>query len=116
MIAYYAHAINIYNTPAEARDVDTISQLGFDVLNPNALKHDVGYKAQGFGYFLGLVDTVDCVVFKALPDGSISSGVALEIQHAIARHIPVIEIPSSIGRRTLDKAATRAYLEEVGYR
>lgn len=36
MRLYYAHCIAIYSTPQEDRDIETLEELGFTVVNPNS--------------------------------------------------------------------------------
>ena len=113
---YYAHAMSLYNTPQETRDVDTLRMLGFTVLNPNQPKHQLGANREGMEYFKGLVLSCQLLAFRALPDGAISSGVVLEIAWAMETKTPVIELPSSILRRCLTIDQTREYLREIGQR
>jgi hypothetical protein len=56
------------------------------------------------------------LAFRALPDGTIPSGVAQEIKWAGEAGIPVIELPSAVNRRTLTLDQTREYLKEIGQR
>ena len=35
MTVYYAHPMAIYGTPQEDRDIETLENLGFTVVNPN---------------------------------------------------------------------------------
>lgn len=135
MKAYYAHCIAIYSTPQEDRDVATLEEMGFTVSNPN--RPDVQAKcdfvrgqfntAGPFGYndaseavmhlvFRPLVEEADVFVFRALPDGRIPSGVALELQWARDMQKPVIELPSNISSRGMTLQATREYLHEIGAR
>jgi hypothetical protein len=117
MKIYYAHCLALYHTPQEARDIVILQLLGFDVENPNQLKHQDGYKSAGsMDYFKELVDDCDAVAFRALPDGSIPGGVALEVQHAIDTGKPVIELPCGFKRRSLDVDLTREYLRDAGQR
>jgi len=44
MKIYYAHPINTYGTDLEKKDLDTLSKLGFTILNPNELIHQEGYQ------------------------------------------------------------------------
>ncbi len=124
IVAYYAHCIALYNTPQEDRDVELLTRIGFKVYNPNNEKVDrdvKALKAQGpdtdyMDYFRRLILASNILVFRALPDGSIPSGVAKEIEFAKAADKPIIEVPSAVERRTLSLNATREYLREVGQR
>ena len=66
--------------------------------------------------FKPLVLSCEALAFRALPDGSIPSGVAQEIQWAVQAGLPVIELPSAVNRRTLTIEQTREYLSEIGQR
>jgi hypothetical protein len=113
---YYAHCIALYNTKQESRDVQILQALGFQVINPNAKKHDVGAKKYGMAYFEKFADECDLIVFRALPHGDITGGVGQEIEWFQERNKPVIELPSLALRRVLTKEISRVYLKEVGTR
>lgn len=66
--------------------------------------------------FQPLAKGCDLLVFRALPDGMIPSGVLKEIQWADEARIPVLELPSAMMRRELSVAATKQYLKEIGQR
>lgn len=118
MLAYYAHCVAIYNTPQEQRDIETLLALGWGILNPNCPDCDHGYKAVGMKFFetWPFENGATCIAFRALPDGSIPAGVAKEIELFKAKNLPVIELPSAVGRRTLSVDNTREYMREVGAR
>lgn len=116
MTLYYAHAITLYNTPQEVRDMAVFNTLGFNVINPNAPEHDAGYHAEGMDYFRRVVNDADGLAFRALPDGSIPAGIAKEIEFCREAGKPVIELPSGIQRRVLTVEQTREYITEVGAR
>lgn len=112
MRVYYAHHMSIYGTPQERRDVELLESLGFEVVNPNTPEHDGQYGSGGMKYFMQVASECDLIAFRALPDGSITAGVADEIKAGP----PVIELPSGIRRRTLDIAQTLETLRELGQR
>jgi hypothetical protein len=118
MKIYYAHCMAIYNTPQEKRDIITLANLGFDVINPNKRKHDIECKKRdrSMDYFVELVKSCDAVAFRANPDGSITSGVFMEVEIARSKGMPVIELPSSILRRQMTYKETKEYLQEIGER
>ena len=127
MKVYYAHCMAIYNTQQEVRDIAMLEAMGFEVLNPNCpeLSQTVrGMRASGktsteiMDFFMKIVasDDVDALVFRALPDCSLSAGVAKEIKVAEECGKPVLELPSGNTRRTLSVQATREYLREIGQR
>lgn len=116
-IVYYAHSIALYGTEQEKRDLATLRNLGFEVVNPNAPEHDAGYKRDGMDHFEKIVKWgSDTLAFRANPDGSINAGVALEIKWALEANHPVIELPANLSRRSLTVEQTRALLREQGWR
>jgi len=136
LLIYYAHCVALYNSPQEARDIMTLEELGFEVLNPNTEKNREGYQnykaliSQGtipvgssmrycpnpMQYFLNLVSSCDALAFRSLPSLEIPSGVAVEIQQALDLDKPVIELPSRFQKRRLNHEDTVDYLKEVGNR
>jgi nucleoside 2-deoxyribosyltransferase len=122
--AYYAHAMTSYGSTIEAKDLNTIRELGFDVENPNQAKHKAGCQkyAEEFGshkvmeYFEKIIlNECDLLVFRAIPNGQILSGVAAEIEYALSLGIPVIELPCSLNNRMMDYTETKQYLIELGH-
>lgn len=112
---YYAHSMAIYNTRQEQRDILLLESLGFEVVNPNTPEHSA--KAKGkMEYYCELATQCDVIAFRALPDGSIGSGVAKEIEDAMAADCMVIELPSCISRRKLNIEQTIEHLRECGQR
>ena len=127
---YYAHFMGIYNTPQETRDVSTLEQLGFDVLNPNqsVVQSEVDYYKKHYedddDAYMKMFDTVffsrvrECEVFafRGLPDGSIPGGVAMELEVAKEEGKLIIELPCGTIKRSLDGESTREYLRDIGQR
>jgi hypothetical protein len=120
--AYYAHCQAIYETPQEMRDWELINELGYNALLFDHRVSDGIANAKRTGvdvmYFVfrPLVEKCQILFFRALPDGSIPAGVAKEIGYAREFDIPVLELPSSILRRTMTVNETKEYLKEVGQR
>jgi len=121
MKVYYAHCVNIYNTEQERQDIDTLQKLGLEVVNPNNPELEAIYqKMKGlFGFigaftkvFLDLVDECDVFAFRALPNGKITSGVVLELEEATEKGKIIIELPTNIKNRSLDKDETLKYLND----
>lgn len=121
---YYAHCMLSYNSTVEKQDIELLEKLGFKVSNPNQEKYSKGCKEYAIihgndkvmDYFKEIISyECDIVAFRSLPDGSIPSGVAIEVQHAISIGYPVIEIPCSINKRCQDYSETKQYLTEIGF-
>lgn len=122
---YYAHAMSLYGTKQELRDILTLESLGFKVANPNSTH---AHLACGELREAGLADSImdrvfrpmvtgcSALAFRAFPDGSISAGVAKEIEYATQEKLPIIELPSSVLRRSLTIGETRETLAELGQR
>lgn len=115
MTIYYAHSLSLYDTAQEARDIMTLKKMG-EVINPNSDEHQNGYKLSGMDYFDDVVAKCDALAFRAHPDGAIPTGVLKEINFAMNRYLPIIELPSGIERRSLTVSQTREYLRESGQR
>jgi hypothetical protein len=117
---YYAHPMSLYGTKQEERDIALLESLGFEVENPNTHAHQEGMWRYGgrpgdprsMEYFRGIAMHCDVVAFRAMPDGSITAGVADEIRVAKL----VFELPSGIKRRTLTIEQTSETLRECGQR
>lgn len=116
MRIYYAHSVGIYNTPQEQRDIELLSKLEFEVLNPNQMVHDACYKTDGMSYFKRVMDSCDALAFRANPGGSINAGVVWELQYMLGQGKPVIELPTLVARNNLSVEDTRNYLKEMGQR
>jgi len=108
MKIYYAHALNLYGTKQEVRDVQVLKDMGFTVRNPNT--------DEGMDHFARVIrDECQALAFRALPDGQIPAGIWREIAVARSKRLPIIELPSFYNRE-LSVPQTRQYLEEAGYR
>lgn len=115
MKVYYAHPLNIYDTKQELIDIEALSQLGFEVVNPNNPQISKEFeKTHDFKIFLNLVRTCDLLAFRAFADGSISSGVGSEIGAAKEKNMVVLELPSAIAKRTLSREQTTEFLSNSG--
>jgi hypothetical protein len=141
MKIYYAHCLALYDTPQEERDVETLLQMGFSVINPNSKEtqavcaairknvevwneqncvnqslapRDAG--SEVMRYFRRFATECDAIAFRALPSGEIPAGVAKEIAMFANLDKPVIELPSRVLARTMSVGETRQYLREAGQR
>lgn len=99
LVLYFAHPINIYNTPLEESAVQLIKRElpGVIVENPNQPQHARGYEEwkkrsedqrtqRGMGYFFEVVLPA-CNGCSAMPflDGKIGAGVAGEVAFYVER-------------------------------
>lgn len=123
MKVYYAHCENIYNTPQEKRDIETLEALGLEVVNPNGgikIPDELrGHKNSSnliMEFFKEEVKKCDALAFRSVPDGLITAGVMTEIQTMRDAKKPVIELPSMIAQRSMSIEETREYLHEIGQR
>jgi hypothetical protein len=116
MEIYYARPISLYNTKQDERDIQTLRDLGFDVINPNKEELERWYKKDGMDVFLQAVAQCDALAFRSFLDGGIGSGVYAEIETAIRHEKPVIELPTITSKRVLSVNDTREYLKLLGVR
>lgn len=116
MKIYYARPISLYNTKQEERDLLLLTQLSFEVVNPNKQELQTRYQQEGMDVFLSAVKDCDFIAFRSFPDGKISAGVKKEIDQAIELGKPVIELPTITSSRVLSVDDTREYLKLLGHR
>lgn len=121
MRIYYAHSMSLYGTLQEARDVQTLQLLGFEVANPGdpqvcAEVNQLPTSDERMAWFERYADSCDAIAFRGLPGGAIPAGVVKEIEWFRQRQKPVIELPSAILRRAISVEETREYLHEIGQR
>lgn len=121
---YYAHTMTSYGSTIETQDIELLTSLGFEVINPNQEKYQKGYeeyvkkygKEDGMGYFANIISNkCNMVAFRSLPNGKILSGVAYEIAYAKSLKYPIIELPCSLSYRVMDYPETKQYLTELGH-
>jgi hypothetical protein len=131
MKVYYAHFMGIYDTPTEQRDVETLTKLGLTIVNPNSeeisaeynkLKNAIGNQGNQAAYesafevFFKLVRECEVFAFRALPNGRIPGGVAMELKIAQENNKIVIELPCSTFSRSMGGEETREFLRDIGKR
>jgi hypothetical protein len=116
MKIYFARPINLYKTPQDERDLQLLTQLGFDIVNPDKAELAKRYQEEGMDVFLQAVKDCDMVAFRACPDLKITAGVYKEIMQAVELKKPVIELPTLISTRVMSVEDTRAYLTYIGNR
>lgn len=90
--------------------------MGFEVLNPNKQEYEILYKEKGMQVFLDLVDSCDCLAFRAFDDdnASIPAGVWKEICRADDNGKPFFELTGGISERVLTVEGTRNMLTAYG--
>ena len=117
--------MGIYDTPEEKRNIETLEALGLEVFNPNTpkvqkevedIKGTVPYMKMFDVVFFKQLRICEVFAFKALPDGRIPGGVAMELAEAKKCNKIIIELPSGIHSRSMDKDETREYLHDIGQR
>ncbi|MGI0080936.1 MAG: hypothetical protein ACRECH_15090, partial [Nitrososphaerales archaeon] len=90
---YYAHAMCIYKTKFEKAEKKQIRKHlpSCLIIDPGSFQDNVAKKQEGMKYCFGLIDECNLLVFTRLL-GKVTSGVGLEIRHAISKGIPVFEL------------------------
>lgn len=116
MKIFYARPVSLFGTKQEARDFETLKQLGFDVIDPNNDDSQKRYASEGIGVFLELVRESDAVAFRSFPDGKIGAGLCGQIDEALRMGKPVIELATITEARKMSVDATREYLALLGQR
>lgn len=105
LTVYYVHPMALYHSSIECLDLSDLRAMGFEVVNPALLK----YRTYEMSDFVKLACSCDVLAFRAFDDGKIGSGMALEIEAARAKDIPIFEMPdSSLKGRYLSRNETRA--------
>jgi hypothetical protein len=118
---YYAHSMAIYGTPREMKDINMLSEMGFEVVNPSSPgvvkgfeKYKEIHQDDYMTFFTLLAAACDVVAFRALPDGRIPGGVAKEIAANTTGFL--IELPNRVKGRSMNHEETVEYLEDIGER
>jgi hypothetical protein len=95
LLLYYAHAMCLYGTEVERAEVAAITRRlpNYCVVDPSTLQcySEKNGDDDSMLYFLRVVDCCDALVFSRLL-GKVTAGVGLEVNHALARRIPVYEL------------------------
>lgn len=88
---YYAHAMLLYGTEDEEREIGYIKNAfpDHELVNPRFYQNNS--KGNDMDYYKDLVSTTNTVVFSKL-EGHITSGVGQEVNHALSLGIPVLEL------------------------
>jgi len=114
--AYYAHPVILFGSKLQEKDIESIKDAGFEIVNPSDKEKQEGYIKYGMDYFKDLVKESNVVFFRSFFDGSIGQGVYKEINWAIEEGKPIFEMPRRIKNRELSIEDTREVLLECGRR
>jgi len=100
MILYYAHAMPIYRTLAEKRELKQIRSKfpRAMVVNPAKYQNHPEKRRDKIGFCLRLVENSDAVVFSRY-QGKITAGVGKEANHALRISLLVYELAGSRFKR-----------------
>jgi hypothetical protein len=93
MRIYYAHAICTYGTQTERAERKVI-RARFPkcrIIDPGNYEGNIEKRTKGMSYCFGLIAKCDVLVFARLLN-QITSGVGLEIVHALSKGISVYEL------------------------
>lgn len=92
MRVFYSHPKKLYGTDAERREIAMIEKrfVGCEVVDPSSQQSGMepGRETE---YYLGLVDTCDCLVFSR-HFGNVTQGVKPEVEHALSKGKEVYEL------------------------
>lgn len=113
---YFARPINLYKTPQDQRDIQTLELLGFEIVNPDKEELSMRYQKEGMNVFLQAVADCQALAFRSTTNMGITAGVVAEIQKAQELGLPVFELPTLFSNRFLSVEDTRLYLQLSGHR
>jgi hypothetical protein len=90
---YYAHAMCIYKTKFEKAEKKLIRKHlpNCLIVDPGSFQNNEEKSKQGMNYCFDLIDNCNALAFTRLL-GKVTSGVGLEIRHALRKGIPVFEV------------------------
>ncbi len=90
---YHAHPICTYGRLAEQREQLLIRQIfpGYEIVDPGLYKKNEEKRLGGMEYCMKLVDSCDALAFSRIL-GKVTSGVGLEVEHALASGKAVYEL------------------------
>ncbi len=83
----------LYGTEAERAQLTVLARRlpYYVIVDPGGLQSHADKSNDGMRYFFNVIDYCDALVFSRLL-GKITAGVGLEVNHALARCIPVYEL------------------------
>jgi hypothetical protein len=92
MRVFYSHPMKLYGSAAERREISLIEKrfVGCEIVDPSTLQPSTE-PGRVTEYFLGVVDSCDCLVFSRL-FGYLTEGVKPEVDHALSKGKPVYEL------------------------
>ncbi len=90
---YYVHAMCIYGTEIEKEEINLLKKFfpKHELIDPGLHEGNVEKSLKGMKYCYELIDRCDDLAFTRLL-GKITSGVGLEINHALRKGIPVYRL------------------------
>lgn len=91
-VIYLAHPVTDYGGPRQLQAIELLRSNGWQVENPDQPHHTAAYRQHGMKHFTEVVADCDGLAFLRFPNGSIGAGVALEIEMALRRGLPVWDI------------------------
>ena len=116
MKIYFAHPINIYNTFKENHLVLFITDYfrGSEIVNPNSIKNEEGYRKEGMEYFLKMVDECNCLIIYPFEDNTIGAGIVKEALRASDANKTIYQInPKDWSIRKIEKLENCLSVEET---
>jgi hypothetical protein len=92
MRVFYSHAMKLYGTAAERREISLIEGrfVGAEIVDPSA-RQSAAEPGRETEYYLRMVDSCDCLVFSRY-FGYVTEGVRPEVEHALSKGMPVYEL------------------------
>lgn len=111
---YYSHAKIIKNSKQEKEDIALLESFGFEVDNPHHPRYDEFWETEGMEFSKTLIEANEFFVFRCLPTGKISIGVAKEIKIAQSLGKPILELPYTLSERMLTLEETLEFAKEIG--
>ena len=100
MKIYYAHAMPIYRTAAEERELRKVGSMfpRARIVNPAKYQNHPEKQRDKIGFCLRLVEGCDAVVFSRFR-GKVTAGVGKEVNYALGIGLPVFQLTGSRSKR-----------------
>ena len=91
---YFAHPINTYDTILEKYFLEYFGKFNdVEIVNPNKIEHQEGYKKEGMDYFKKIVQSCDKLYAFGFGDNSIGAGISKEMDWMFEKGGEVIFLP-----------------------